>query len=83
MLLEEHKQVLRMRYLLSPGDEATLEQLEQGWHHYQWVGDRWSGDIHYFTHMYAARYCDALDVARRNSTPTACTYASCAPRAAL
>jgi hypothetical protein len=30
MLLEEHKQVLRMRYLLSPSDAATLEQLEQG-----------------------------------------------------
>lgn len=30
MLLEEHKQVLRMRYLLSAKDEATLEQLEQG-----------------------------------------------------
>ncbi|HSB65781.1 MAG TPA: hypothetical protein VLD65_04335, partial [Anaerolineales bacterium] len=30
MLLEEHKQVLRMRYLLSPRDAATLEQLEQG-----------------------------------------------------
>jgi len=30
MLLEEHKQVLRMRYLLSPRDTAALEQLEQG-----------------------------------------------------
>lgn len=30
MLLEEHKQVLRMRYLLSPRDAAALEQLEQG-----------------------------------------------------
>ncbi len=30
MLLEEHKQLLRMRYLLSTKDEATLEQLEQG-----------------------------------------------------
>jgi len=30
MLLEEHKQVLRMRYLLSPSDAAALEQLEQG-----------------------------------------------------
>ena len=30
MLLEEHKQVLRMRYLLSPSDAATLEQLEHG-----------------------------------------------------
>ncbi len=30
MLLEEHKQVLRMRYLLSPGDAAALEQLERG-----------------------------------------------------
>ena len=30
MLLEEHKQVLRMRYLLNPGDAAALEQLEQG-----------------------------------------------------
>ncbi len=30
MLLEEHKQVLRMRYLLSPRDMAALEQLEQG-----------------------------------------------------
>lgn len=28
MLLEEHKQVLRMRYLLSPSDAAALEQLE-------------------------------------------------------
>jgi len=30
MLLEEHKQVLRMRYLLSSQDAAALEQLEQG-----------------------------------------------------
>jgi hypothetical protein len=30
MLLEEHKQVLRMRYLLSPSDAAALEQLERG-----------------------------------------------------
>jgi hypothetical protein len=30
MLLEEHKQVLRMRYLLSPSDTAALEQLERG-----------------------------------------------------
>ena len=30
MLLEEHKQVLRMRYLLSSKDAAALEQLEQG-----------------------------------------------------
>ncbi len=30
MLLEEHKQVLRMRYMLSPKEEATLQQLEQG-----------------------------------------------------
>ncbi len=30
MLLEEHKQVLRMRYMLSSKDEAALEQLEQG-----------------------------------------------------
>jgi hypothetical protein len=30
MLLEEHKQVLRMRYLLNPSDTAALEQLEQG-----------------------------------------------------
>ena len=30
MLLEEHKQVLRMRYLLSPSDAATLEKLEEG-----------------------------------------------------
>jgi hypothetical protein len=30
MLLEEHKQVLRMRYLLNPNDAAALEQLEQG-----------------------------------------------------
>ena len=30
MLLEEHKQVLRMRYLLSAPDAAALEQLEQG-----------------------------------------------------
>jgi hypothetical protein len=30
MLLEEHKQVLRMRYLLNPADAAALEQLEQG-----------------------------------------------------
>ncbi len=29
MLLEEHKQVLRMRYLLSPSDAAALEQLER------------------------------------------------------
>lgn len=30
MLLEEHKQVLRMRYLLNPSETAALEQLEQG-----------------------------------------------------
>ena len=30
MLLEEHKQVLRMRYLLNPSDAAALVQLEQG-----------------------------------------------------
>jgi len=30
MLLEEHKQVLRMRYLLNPSDTAALVQLEQG-----------------------------------------------------
>ena len=30
MLLEEHKLVLRMRYLLNPSDTAALEQLEQG-----------------------------------------------------
>jgi hypothetical protein len=29
MLLEEHKQVLRMRYLLNPSDAAALEQLER------------------------------------------------------
>ncbi len=29
MLLEEHKHVLRMRYLLSPSDAAALEQLER------------------------------------------------------
>jgi hypothetical protein len=30
MLLEEHKQVLRMRYLLNPSEAAALQQLEQG-----------------------------------------------------
>ena len=30
MLLEEHKQVLRMRYLLNPNDAAALERLEKG-----------------------------------------------------
>lgn len=30
MLLEEHKQVLRMRYLLNPSDAAALERLEEG-----------------------------------------------------
>ena len=30
MLLEEHKQVLRMRYLLNPHAAAALERLEQG-----------------------------------------------------
>jgi hypothetical protein len=30
MLLEEHKQVLRMRYLLNPSEAAALEQLERG-----------------------------------------------------
>jgi len=30
MLLEEHKQVLRMRFLLSPSDAAALARLEQG-----------------------------------------------------
>jgi len=30
MLLEEHKQVLRMRYMLNPSDAAALVQLEQG-----------------------------------------------------
>jgi len=30
MLLEEHKQVLRMRCLLNPGDAATLQKLEDG-----------------------------------------------------
>lgn len=30
MLLEEHKQVLRMRYLLNPSDAVALERLEQG-----------------------------------------------------
>ncbi len=30
MLLEEHKQVLRMRYLLNPSEAAALERLEQG-----------------------------------------------------
>jgi hypothetical protein len=30
MLLEEHKQVLRMRYLLNPSDAAALDQLEHG-----------------------------------------------------
>ncbi len=30
MLLEEHKQVLRMRYMLNQRDAAALEQLEQG-----------------------------------------------------
>ncbi|HEX9090051.1 MAG TPA: hypothetical protein VF831_01100 [Anaerolineales bacterium] len=30
MLLEEHKQVLRMRYLMNPQDAAALERLEQG-----------------------------------------------------
>ena len=29
MLLEEHKQVLRMRYMLNPSDAAALVQLEQ------------------------------------------------------
>ncbi len=30
MLLEEHKQVLRMRYLLNPADAASLARLEEG-----------------------------------------------------
>jgi hypothetical protein len=30
MLLEEHKHVLRMRYLLDPSDAAALERLEEG-----------------------------------------------------
>jgi hypothetical protein len=30
MLLEEHKHLLRMRYLMNPGEAAALEQLEQG-----------------------------------------------------
>ncbi len=30
MLLEEHKQLLRMRYMLSIKDQAALEKLEQG-----------------------------------------------------
>ncbi len=34
-------------------------------HHYTWIGSPWEGEEHYFTHMYAARYGSALDVARR------------------
>jgi uncharacterized protein (DUF608 family) len=30
-----------------------------------WVGSPHAGDTHYFTHMYAARYASALEVARR------------------
>ena len=32
-----------------------------------WVGSEWAGDRHCYTHMYAARYGGALDVARRMS----------------
>jgi uncharacterized protein (DUF608 family) len=31
---------------------------------HRWVGSQWAGDTHYFTHMYAARFDSALDVAR-------------------
>ncbi len=30
-----------------------------------WLGSRWGGDRNYYTHMYAARYDSALDIARR------------------
>ena len=30
-----------------------------------WVGSEFAGNTHYFTHMYAARYGSAVDVARR------------------
>ncbi|MGD2156608.1 MAG: GH116 family glycosyl hydrolase, partial [Anaerolineales bacterium] len=31
---------------------------------HRWIGSQWAGDTHYFTHMYAARFGSALDVAR-------------------
>jgi len=38
---------------------------DEGRHRLHWVGSEWAGDVHYFTHMYAARYGSAVDVARR------------------
>jgi len=31
---------------------------------YRWIGSPWEGESHFFTHMYAARFGSALDVAR-------------------
>lgn len=41
------------------------DKVDNGIHRLHWVGDEWAGDTHYFTHMYAARYASAVDVARR------------------
>ena len=45
--------------------KTKLPSLAGSWHHYRWIGSEWEGDTHYFTHMYAARYNSAVDVARR------------------
>ena len=41
------------------------DRIESGILRQRWVGSEWAGDMHHYTHMYAARYDSAVDVARR------------------
>ena len=41
-----------------------LETLGDGHMKTRWAGSDWEGRVHYFTHMYASRFKDAIDVAR-------------------
>ena len=37
----------------------------EGFHTFSWRSSEWAGDTNFYTHMYAARYGGALDIARR------------------
>ncbi len=60
-----------VRFLLAwyaPVWQGAYKVAVDGGHHYasqRWLAPAWLGDTLYYTHMYAARYDSALDVARR------------------
>ena len=58
-LLAWHAPLLEGANKAAPPNVEQLEMLKS-----PWLASRWAGGVNYYTHMYAARYESALDVAR-------------------